>query len=79
MPYVPAICDQCGASVEVDSAQSVAICDHCGTRLVLENAITNYNTTVHADTVVVSGLNAESLMKRGQLFLEDAVWAEADG
>lgn len=78
MPFVPAICTQCGASIEVDSAQSAAVCSHCGTPFIVENAITQYNTTVNADTVVVSGLNAEAMLKRGILYMEDGEWSLAE-
>ena len=55
MPMVPAICTQCGAALQVDSAKDAAICSHCGTPFIVEKAINNFNTTVHAGTVIISG------------------------
>ena len=55
MPFVPAKCTQCGASLQVDSSKDAAICGHCGTPFIVEKAIHNYtvHNTIHADTVIV--------------------------
>ena len=45
MPLVPAKCTNCGSGLDVDSAQAAAICPSCGSAFVVEQAITNYNTT----------------------------------
>ena len=39
----PAICTQCGASVEVDPKQEAAVCKYCGTPFIIEKAINKYN------------------------------------
>ena len=52
---VPALCTQCGGSVEVDSASEKATCPFCGASFIVEKAINNYNvqhaTIEHADSV----------------------------
>ena len=52
---VPAICTQCGGTVEVDKTKEEAKCPFCGTSFVIEKAINNYNvkyaTIEHADNV----------------------------
>ena len=52
---VPAICTQCGGTVEVDKTQETAACPFCGASFIIEKAINNYNvkfaTIEHADNV----------------------------
>ena len=54
---VPAICTQCGATLEVDPTQEAAVCKHCNTPFIIEKAINNYNVKYanieHADNVNV--------------------------
>ena len=50
--FVPAICTQCGASLEVDPSQEAAVCKYCGTPFIVEKAINNYNIE-HADNVTI--------------------------
>lgn len=51
----PAICTQCGASVEVDPKQEVAVCKSCNTPFIISKAISNYNvqhaTVEHVDSI----------------------------
>jgi DNA-directed RNA polymerase subunit RPC12/RpoP len=53
---VPAICTQCGGSVEVDPSQEKAFCKYCGTSFFVEKAINNYNVQ-HADIKRVESMN----------------------
>lgn len=46
MPFVPAICTQCGAQIEVDDTHEAGICQHCGTAFITEKAINNYTTNI---------------------------------
>ena len=52
---VPAICTQCGATLEVDPSQETAVCKFCNTTFIIEKAINNYNVKYanieHADNV----------------------------
>ena len=52
---VPAVCTQCGASLEVDPSQEAAVCRYCNTPFIVEKAIQNYsiqNAKIeHVDTV----------------------------
>ena len=61
MSFVPAICTQCGAVLEVDDSLEAAICKYCGTPFIVEKAINTYtiNNTISADTVNVQGLDKE--------------------
>ena len=40
---VPAVCTQCGASLEVDPSQDAAVCKYCNTPFIVEKAIRNYS------------------------------------
>lgn len=57
MPLVSAVCTQCGAVLQVDSARDAAICQHCGAAFVVDKAINNYNVRnyINADTVNLLG------------------------
>lgn len=46
MSFVPAICTQCNAKIEVDDTKDAGICQYCGTAFVTEKVIVNYNTYV---------------------------------
>ena len=52
---VPAVCTQCGATLEVDPTQEAAVCRFCNTPFIIEKAINNYNVKFanveHADNV----------------------------
>ena len=52
---VPALCTQCGGTVEVDSGSEKALCPFCGASFIVEKAVNNYNvqhaTIEHADNV----------------------------
>ena len=54
---VPAICTQCGASLQVDPNLEAAVCKYCNTPFIIEKAINNYNVRYanieHADNVDV--------------------------
>ena len=54
---VPAVCTQCGASLQVDPNLEAAVCKYCNTPFIIEKAINNYNVRYanieHADNVNV--------------------------
>ncbi len=54
---VPAICPQCGGTLEVDPGQDTAVCQFCGSQVIIEKAINNYNVQNahidHADHVSI--------------------------
>ena len=51
----PAICTQCGGTLEVDPSKETAECPFCGATFVVEKAVNNYNVKYanigHADNV----------------------------
>ena len=55
--FVPAICTQCGAVLEVDPSQEAAVCKHCNTPFIVQKAINNYTVQhaniEHADNVTI--------------------------
>ena len=60
MPFVPAICTQCGAQLEVDNTKAAAICQYCGTPFIVEKAINNYSVTNHINAQVVNICNGSN-------------------
>jgi predicted RNA-binding Zn-ribbon protein involved in translation (DUF1610 family) len=73
---VPAICTQCGGTVEVDKTQDAATCPFCGAAFIIEKAINNYNVKYanieHAENVNidVTGAVKEVLDFAGQQMSE---------
>ena len=68
--FVPAVCTNCGASLEVDPEQETAKCGHCGSAFLIEQAINNYNIsvagnlTVNGATININGKNIDNLLER---------------
>ncbi|HRU96246.1 MAG TPA: zinc ribbon domain-containing protein [Ruminococcus sp.] len=54
---VPALCPQCGATINVDSDQQLAYCSYCGTQLIVSHAIQNYYYKI---TNVNNNINIEN-------------------
>ena len=56
--FVPAVCTQCGAQLEVDPTQEAAVCNYCGTPFIVQKAINNYEvqhaTIEHVGTVNIN-------------------------
>lgn len=76
MALKPAVCTQCGASIEVDDSMEAGICRHCGTAFITEKVIANYTnnySTVHNITNNVTKIinggkdsdDAEDFFNRG--------------
>lgn len=64
----PAVCTQCGASLEVDPTQETAVCSHCGTPFIVSKAINNYNVqnakVDHVDSINIMKASAvDSVVK----------------
>lgn len=74
MAFVPVICTQCGAQLEVDNTQEAAVCKFCGTPFVVEKAINQYNTNITNNfanaTVNVQGLDINNLLELAQFSYE---------
>jgi predicted RNA-binding Zn-ribbon protein involved in translation (DUF1610 family) len=55
LKMVPALCTQCGGTVEVNTNEETATCPFCGMTFMIEKAVNNYNvkyaTIEHADNV----------------------------
>ena len=54
---VPAICTQCGGTLDVDPTQEAAVCKFCGSAFIVSKAINNYTVQhakiEHADNVTI--------------------------
>lgn len=86
MPFVPAICTQCGSKLRVDSSKEAAICPYCRTPFVTETAINNYNTNyttnvehLHADVVNLNDdKSIGSRVRSGETFIKLNDYAAAE-
>ena len=70
MPFVSAICTNCGATLKVDNSKDASICEFCGTPFIVEKAINNYNTTNNISNSVVNifgGNSADFVIRAGTL------------
>ena len=45
MAFKPAICSQCGSTIQVDDSNETGFCSYCGTKFVTENVINQYQIT----------------------------------
>lgn len=70
MPFVPAICPNCGGTIEVDSSHEAGICKYCGTPFVTEKAIITYNNSIKVEnaTINVQGISVDNLLIRARQF-----------
>lgn len=86
MPFVPAICTQCGSKLRVDSSKEAAICPYCRTPFVTETAINNYNTNyttnvehLHADVVNLNDdKSIDNRVRAGETFIKLNDYAAAE-
>lgn len=85
MALIPALCPNCGASIEVDPKAETYTCQHCGTSFVTEKIVNNNNySTVHNVTnnitKVINGQDvddANDLCSRGLSHLKLENFEEA--
>ena len=57
--FVPAICPQCGAQLNVNPETDAAVCEYCNTPFVVEKAINKYNITNHIQNTTVVNQNTK--------------------
>ena len=79
MPFVPAICTQCGSPIQVDDTKEAGICPHCGTAFITEKVVNNYVTNHVSNTNVTQTIvknvygrektEAEEYVARGLSYL----------
>ena len=71
---VPAICTNCGASLNVDSSQTAAACPYCNSAYVVEKAIQEYrinvsgNVIANGATININGKNISNLLERANQY-----------
>ncbi len=73
--FVPAMCPNCNAHMNVDSSSKIARCANCGTECLVQDAIKTLsvkgNVQVGSATINVSGTNTDSLLQRVEIMLAD--------
>lgn len=68
--FVPGNCTNCGAALQVNPSLQAAICPACGTPFIVQQAVNNFNVhstgniSVQNAVISMSGVNAESYVKR---------------
>lgn len=79
MPFVKAKCTNCGGSLQVDSEKKAAICPFCNQAYVVEDAINNYITNIHANVVnITDDRSANARIKAAEAFLKLGEWDKAN-
>ncbi len=79
MPFVKAKCTNCGGSLQVDSEKKAAICPFCNQAYVVEDAINNYITHIHANVVnITDDRSANARIKAAEAFLKLGEWDKAN-
>lgn len=64
MAFKPAICTQCGGTIEVDDSKEAGICKFCGTAFITEKVINHYitqNNYAGATLNIQNGVDIENL------------------
>ena len=73
--FVPAICPNCNAHMEVDLSSKIARCKTCGTECLVQDAIKTLNVRENVQvgnaTITVNGTNIENLLQRVEIMLSD--------
>ena len=73
--FVPAMCPNCNAHMNVDSSSKIARCATCGTECLVQDAIKTLtikgNVQVGNATINISGTNTDSLLQRVEMMLAD--------
>jgi alpha-tubulin suppressor-like RCC1 family protein len=70
-------CDICGGNLSMDASGDFAVCESCGMKHTKDRVKAKAQEIT--GTVAISNIaGLESLMKRGQLALEDSNWKQAD-
>lgn len=79
--FVPAMCPNCNAHMNVDSSSKIARCDACGTECLVQDAIKTLNVKgniqVGNATINVNGTNTDSLLQRVEMMLADGDFSGA--
>ena len=73
--FVPAMCPNCGAHMEVDPSTKTAHCRSCGTDCLVQDAIKSLSVigTVHVNNANINATdtNIDALLERAEILLED--------
>jgi len=80
MPFVKAICSNCGATLTVDDNKEAATCEYCGTPYVVEKAVNTYNTTYNIENANITLMNEGKLKAKteaAEKFLAAYEWDTA--
>ena len=73
MGLVKMQCPNCGANFDMNDKLEYGVCNFCGTKVMIDKTIVE-----HRGTVSIKGVaDAEALLDRAQLFIEDANFEEA--
>lgn len=79
MPFVNAKCTNCGGALQVDSSKKAAVCPFCNQAYVVEDAINNYITHIHANVVnITDDRSANARIKAAEAFLKLKEWDKAN-
>lgn len=79
--FIPAMCPNCNAHMNVNSVAKIARCEACGTECLVQDAIKTLNVRgnvqVSNATINITGTNANSLLKRVEIMLSDGDFSGA--
>ncbi|MBR4779830.1 MAG: hypothetical protein IK014_00555 [Lachnospiraceae bacterium] len=74
MPFVKAMCTNCGGILQVDDSKDAAICPFCQTPYIVEKAINNYQITnqykiENSNVYINNGLSIEQKIENAEAFI----------
>ena len=76
MALVAAKCTNCGKNIDVDHTKEADNCPYCGAAFIVEKAISNYMTTVNANST--KNFENDTLIKNAETFLKMREYQKAE-
>ena len=49
MGFIPMICPQCGAQIEIDDSRDFGFCSYCGTKIVRDKIVIEHRGSISLD------------------------------
>ena len=74
MPFVKAMCTNCGGILQVDKSKDAAVCPYCSTPYIVEKAINNYQINnqyniENSNVYINNGISAEKKLENAEAIL----------
>ncbi len=74
MPFVKAMCTNCGGILQVDESKDAAVCPFCSTPYIVEKAINNYQINIqykieNSNVYINNGISIDKKIENAEYFI----------